>query len=573
MSQFDLIVRNGTIVDGTGAEPFQADIGVKGGVITGLAANLAGQADKEIDATNKTVTPGFIDVHTHYDGQATWDGQLMPSSNLGSTTVVQGNCGVGFAPCHNSDHQTLIEMMEGVEEIPGTALAEGLTWNWESFPEYLDALDAVPRSIDLAALLPHGPLRVYVMGERALNREAANAQDIDQMQQLLKEGLAAGAVGFSTSRTILHRSLHGEQIPTYKTATEELKQLGEMLDGDQGHVLQLISDWDDVDDEFSILRETAAKTNATSTFTLLILRGITPSGGTAEGLWRKLLDRTEQAQADGLNVRGQVSPRPVAIIMGHPASMSSFSFRPTFKKLASLPRDEMMAQLKDPAVKTQILSEENENPHVFMELMSDRYQNMYLLEDPLEYFPNQENNVAALAAQEGRDADEWLYDYFLGNDSQNMVYIPAANFAEDLIPDLLTHPHTVMGLGDGGAHVGSICDASLNVYLLTKWVKGDGKVDLPRAVRMITRDPAELYSLHDRGVIAEGKKADLNIIDMNSLKLHAPHVVHDLPAGGSRLLQDCDGIDSTIVAGELIYQNGQPTGTMPGKLVRGQRQA
>ena len=253
--------------------------------------------------------------------------------------------------------------------------------------------------------------------------------------------------------------------------------------------------------------------------------------------------------------------------------MSSFSFRPTFKQLAALPADEMIAQLKDPAVKSQILSEENEDPHVFMELMSDRYQNMYLLEDPLEYFPNQDNNVAALAAKEGRDADEWLYDYFLGNDGQNMVYIPAANFAEDLIPDLLTHPHTVMGLGDGGAHVGSICDASLNVYLLTKWVKGDGKVDLPTAVRMITRDPAELYSLNDRGVIAAGKKADLNIIDMNRLKLHAPHVVHDLPAGGSRLIQDCDGIESTIVAGELTHHHGQPTGTMPGKLVRGQRQA
>ena len=560
MATFDAIISNGQVFDGTGSPPKHVDIGIKDGVITAIGALTDGDADIRIDASGKIVTPGFIDVHTHYDGQATWDQHLAPSSNLGTTTVVMGNCGVGFAPCRQSDHEVLIHLMEGVEEIPETAMNEGLPWDWESFPEYLDSLDRRPRDIDIAALNPHGPLRVFVMGERAVNREPATADDIKAMQALLAEGMAAGAVGFSTSRTLVHRSSDGTLIPTYKAATAELKALGETLSGDAGHVFQLISDWDDPQDEFSILEDTCKATGAKGTFTLLQLDN-------QPELWREQLALVEAAQTRGFDIRGQVLSRPVGMMMGMPSSMNPFYRRPSYLALDGLPQNERLAALKDPAVKAKILQEDNENPHIFVRIFNHKYDKMYPLVDPIEYLPAPSDSVLAQAEAAGEDPQSWLYDYLLGNEGTNLIYIPAANYA-DGIPELLNHPHTVAALGDGGAHVGSICDASANLYLITKWVKQMGKVELSKGISMLTQQPAELYSLTDRGRIAVGLKADINVIDLEALKLKTPHIVADLPAGGKRFLQNADGVDMTMVSGEVIYRNGTATGALPGKLVR-----
>ena len=563
MPQYDLIIRNGEVLDGTGDASTRLDIAIKDGIIAAVAESISSEAARVIDAKGKIVTPGFVDVHTHYDGQATWDNHLKPSSSLGTTTIVMGNCGVGFAPCRPEDHDILVQLMEGVEEIPGTAMNEGLPWNWETFPEYLDALDQRQRDIDVAVLLPHGPLRVYVMGERGINRERATSDDIAQMQQLIGEGIAAGAVGFSTSRTLVHRSSSGDFIPTYKAATQELKQLGLSLHGENGSVFQLISDWEDADDEFSILRETAAKTGAKGTFTLLDLAN-------QPNFWHAQLKRIEGAQAEGLDIRGQVLSRPVGMLMGHPASMNSFYDRPTYKSLGELPWDEKIEKLKDPQIKIKILSEENEQPHIFVQIFNDRFRHMYPMEDPINYLPDRNQSVAALAAEENREPMEWLYDYFLGDNGNNLVYIPAANFSEH-IPEMLKHPYTIAALGDGGAHVGSICDTSANIYVLTKWVKEKQIMELSQAIHLLTRQPAELYSLLDRGLIAEGYKADINIIDLEVLKLHTPYIVNDLPAGGKRFLQNADGIELTIKAGEIIFEGSVETGALPGQLIRGKQ--
>ena len=564
MSQFDLIIRNGNVFDGTGAPAQFMDVGVKAGKIVALAPHIDGDANQEIDATGKMVTPGFVDVHTHYDGQATWDVHLKPSSSLGTTTVVMGNCGVGFAPCREADHEVLIKLMEGVEEIPETAMNEGLSWAWESFADYLDALDSKPHDIDLAALVPHGPLRVYVMGERGVNREPATAEDIVKMKALLKESVDAGGVGFSTSRTLVHRSSDGSLVPTYKAATEELKQLGEVLSGDKGHVFQFISDWEDPADEFEILRYTSEKTGAKGTFTLLQM-------DPQPELWRQQLDMLEDAQAAGLDIRGQVLSRPVGMMMGHPASMSPFYQRPTFVSLEGLAADQKLARLRDPEIKAKILGEENDNPHIFVKIFNTRFDKMYPLEEPIEYLPARDSSVAARAKAAGEHPESWLYDYLLENDGHALVYIPAANFAEEVIPQLLSHPFTVSALGDGGAHVGSICDTSANIYVLTKWVKDLAQIELAKAINLLTRQPAELYSMLDRGLIAEGYKADINIIDFEALKLKTPHIVFDLPAGGKRFLQNADGICATIKSGEVIFENGIATGALPGKLVRGKQ--
>lgn len=563
MTHYDLIIRNGQVIDGTGAPAIDADIAVSDGKIAAIGGALKATAAQEIDAAGMIITPGFIDVHTHYDGQATWDTHLNPSSSLGTTTVVMGNCGVGFAPCRPEDREVLVKLMEGVEEIPESAMHEGLPWTWETFPEFLDCIESRPHDIDLAALVPHGPLRVYVMGERGVNREPATEDDIAKMKALLAESVAAGGVGFSTSRTLVHRSSTGAYVPTYQAVSSELKQIAQALSGDSGHVFQFIADWEDAEDEFSILRDTSASTGAKGTFTLLDIN-------TTPNLWREQLDRIEAAQADGLDIRGQVLSRPVGIMMGHPASMSPFYDRPSFKALNSLPWDEKIAALHNPETKAKILRESNENPHIFVKLVSNNYKNMYVLDDPIEYLPGPERCIANLATAENRDTEEWLYDYFLTNNGNALIYIPGANLSGN-IPEMLAHPNTVVALGDGGAHVGSICDASANLYLLSKWVREQGRFDLEQGIHMLTRQPAELYSLNDRGVLAQGMKADLNIIDIEHLKLHTPHIVHDLPAGGKRFLQRADGIKTTIVSGEVIYQDGVATGALPGKLVRGQQ--
>lgn len=562
MSDYDLLITGGLVCDGTGEMPVQQDVAVKDGKIVEVSGSIQGTAAKTIDAEGKIVTPGFVDVHTHYDGQATWDSHLKPSSSLGTTTVVMGNCGVGFAPCKSEDRDVLIKLMEGVEEIPETAMNEGLPWTWESFADYLNAVDALPHDIDVAALVPHGPLRVFVMGERGVNREQATPEDIRRMQDLLRECMDAGAVGFSTSRTLVHRSSSGSLVPTYKAATSELKQLGEVLSGEAGHVFQFISDWEDPRDEFEILRHTSEKTGAKGTFTLIYM-------DQQPELWREQLDMLEEAQAEGLDIRGQVLSRPIGMLMGHPASMSPFYRRPSFLALEGLDPAERMAKLRDPMIREQILKEENDNPHIFVKIFNSRFDKMYPLHEPIEYLPAPDQTVAALAEAEGKHPEEWLYDYLLGRDGQNLIYIPAANFAEQVIPELLEHPFTVSALGDGGAHVGSICDTSANLYVLTKWVKDQQKMELSQAIHLLTRQPAELYSLLDRGLVKEGYQADINVIDFDELALKTPHIVFDLPAGGKRFLQNADGICATIKSGEVIFESGEPTGALPGKLLRG----
>ncbi len=573
MSDFDLIIRNGEIYDGSGGAPFLGDVAAKDGRIAAVGKHIDGSAPQEIDAGGKAVTPGFVDVHTHYDGQATWDTHLNPSSNLGTTTVVMGNCGVGFAPCKPEDRDVLVQLMEGVEEIPGSVMAEGIPWSWESFPEYMDALDGMERDIDVAAFLPHGPLRVYVMGERGVNREAATPDDIEKMKALLTEGVAAGAMGLSSSRTLLHLSSTGDHVPTFEAAADEMKQLGQCLSGEKGQVMQFISDFKDADSEFDILRETSAKTGAKGTFTLAPVDVPAEGMNPEEQAWKKHLRRIEAAQEAGLDIRGQVISRPIGILMGHPATMSPFYHRPTFKKYADLPWKERYEKLSDPEVKAQILKEENENAHIFVQLLSNSYHLMYPMDDPIDYLPENERSVAAQAQRDGQDPESWLYDYFLGNDGQNLIYIPATSKSKSTISELLQHPYTVSALGDGGAHVGSICDTSANVFLLTKWVRDEKLFDLAQGIKMITRDPAEFFSLKDRGMLTPGMKADINIIDFNNLKLKTPHIVHDLPGGGSRFLQNADGIAATFVSGQMIYQDNQATGALPGKLIRGMRAA
>ena len=560
MKHYDIVIKNGQVYDGTGNAPYQADIAILDGKIAAIESSMTASAERTIDAEGKIVTPGFVDVHTHYDGQATWDNHLAPSSNLGTTTVVMGNCGVGFAPCRQEDHDVLIKLMEGVEEIPETAMSEGLPWDWESFPEYLDSLDKRPRDIDVAALLPHGPLRVFVMGDRAVNREPATEADIEAMKVLLKEGVEAGAVGFSTSRTLVHRSADGNLVPTYKAATRELKSLGESLSGQKGHVFQLISDWEDPQDEFSILKEVSEKTGAKGTFTLLHLDN-------EPDLWEEQLSMVESAQSEGLDIRGQVLSRPVGMMMGIPSSMNPFYRRPSYMVLDDLPWETRLERLKDPETKAAILSEDNINPHIFVRIFNDRFDKMYPMEDPIEYLPDADQSVAARAEAAGEQPASWLYDFFLENDGKNLIYIPAANYNAD-IPRLLQHPFTVSALGDGGAHVGSICDTSANVYVLTKWVKKESKVELAKAIHLLTQQPASLYSLTDRGMLDVGKKADINVIDIDRLQLKTPHIVHDLPAGGKRFLQNAEGLEATIVAGEITFLQGQPTGALPGMLVR-----
>ena len=567
MADYDLIIRGGTLIDGSGAAPRTGDVGIRAGRIVDLDVGARARGHEEIDARNRIVTPGFVDVHTHYDGQATWDAHMAPSSNLGTTTVVMGNCGVGFAPCRQADHETLIQLMEGVEEIPGTALAEGLPWNWETFPQYLDAIDARARDIDVAALVPHGPVRVYVMGERGVQREPATPDDIAAMRQIIQAGLAAGGVGFSTSRTLVHRSSNGDFIPTYRAATDELKALGLALSGDAGHVFQLISDWEDPDAEFDILRATSRATGARGTFTLLDLGTRAPNG---TPLWQHHLHNIESAQAEGLDIRGQVLSRPVGMLMGHPASMSPFSRRPSFLALQALPPAARLAALRDPDVRARILAERNVNPHMFVRIFEKRFDTLYPLEEPINYLPEAGTSVADRADAAGQDPEAWLYDYFLGNEGANLVYIPATNFTDN-IPTLLRHRYTVSALGDGGAHVGSICDTSANLYVLTKWVKERREIDLPTAIHLLTRQPAELYSLHDRGLLAPGMQADLNIIDFDRLALRTPHIVADLPAGGRRFLQHANGIEVTVKSGQVICRENALTGALPGRLLRGRQ--
>ncbi|HTT99662.1 MAG TPA: amidohydrolase family protein [Rhizomicrobium sp.] len=564
----DLIVRGGNIADGKGGALYEGDVAVTNGKISAVG-KISGKGAEEIDAKGKLVTPGFVDIHTHYDGQATWDTRLAPSSWHGVTTVVMGNCGVGFAPVHQGDHARLIELMEGVEDIPGVALHEGLKWNWESFGDYLDALEQVPHDIDVCAQLAHGALRVYVMGERGAAIEPANEDDIAKMRHLTKEAMQAGAIGFTTSRTILHKSVKGEPTPGLRAEEAELMGIAMgIADAGRG-VMELISDFDSPDPltEFAMIRRLVERSGRPLSLSLA------QAGSSSDG-WRGLLGLIEQASKDGLAIRGQVAPRPIGLLLGLQGTINPFIAHETFAEIKDKSLADKVRIMRDPSFRARMLAEtEAKQTHPLARRVM-AFDKIFPLGDPPNYEPPKETSLAAMAARGNREAQDIAFDMLLEDEGRAFLFSPFANYTDfnlDCCHDMIAHPNTVQGLGDGGAHVGIVSDASFATYLLTHWGRdrAKGKFDLGYLVKRQTSDTARAVGLMDRGVIAAGKKGDLNIIDFDKLQVQAPKMAFDLPAGGKRLLQGANGYDATIVSGQVAYRNGEATGVLAGKLVRG----
>ena len=569
MPEFDLLVRGGTVVDGTGGAPQEADVGIIGDKIAAVGA-LGGGGAQEINAKGKLVTPGFVDIHTHYDAQAVWDSHMAPSSHHGVTTAVMGNCGVGFAPCRPGDRQRLIELMEGVEDIPGAVMHEGLKWEWESFGEYLDALDRRRRDIDICALLPHAAMRVFVMGDRAINLENANQSDIAHMRQITREAVQAGAFGFSTSRSLSHKTLRGDPTPTLRAQEDELRGIAlGMTDAGSG-MLEMVSEWvPDHNEEFAMLRRVIEASGRPAVFTLT-QRHSRPD------VWRDLLAHADKAAADGLSIRPVVAPRAIGVLLGLAGSQNPFSGTPSYREIAELPVAERARRMGDPAVRAKILSEDPKKDSTFPLFHRLSFDFMFRFGNPPNYRPDKADSIAAIAAREGRSAPEVAYDILIENDGANFIYMPLGNYASGdlrVSETTLANRNCIMGLGDGGAHVAFILDAGYQTWLLTHWGREQKRWDVAELIRRMTSDTAGAAGLHDRGVLAAGKKADVNVIDWERLGAGAPYVVSDLPAGGKRLLQKVHGYEATIVAGNVTFREGEATGALPGKLVRGPRSA
>ncbi|HLM65120.1 MAG TPA: amidohydrolase family protein [Acidimicrobiales bacterium] len=573
MSEHDLIVRGGTVVDGTGAPARTGDVAVSGGVITEVG-RVEGRAARTIDADGLVVTPGFVDIHAHYDGQATWAHRLSPSSWHGVTTVVAGNCGVGFAPVRPSDHERLIELMEGVEDIPGVVLHEGLSWDWRSFPDFLDALDGRPFDIDVAVQVPHGALRLHVMGERGAARELATPDDVDAMAAIAAEAVEAGALGFTTSRTLNHRTSRGEPTPTLEAGADELVGIARAIGATGRGVLQAVSDFADVDAEFALFRRMAEESGRPLSFSLLQVAGDT---------WRRQLDLLSAANADGVPMTAQVAPRAVGLVLGLQCTLHPFLANPVVRTIADRSLAERVAAMADPAFRDRVLAAE----HAAEEAQSRRghagrlirgLDRMYELGDPPDYEPDPATSIARRAEREGLDPLELAYDLLLADGGRAFLYVPILNYADgnlDAAGEMLAHPHTVVGLADGGAHVGTICDASFPTTLLAHWGRDRerGRLDLPFLVHRQTQATARTVGLLDRGVLAPGHRADINLIDAAALRARRPEMRHDLPAGGKRLVQAADGYVATLVAGQVTYEEGREVGPLPGRLVRGPQPA
>lgn len=572
MMHADLLITGGTIVDGTGGEPFTGDVAIAGDRIAYVGPRFNGTAADTLDATGLVVTPGFVDIHTHYDGQAAWSEEMSPSSSHGVTTVVMGNCGVGFAPCRSEDHDALIRLMEGVEDIPGAVMAEGLSWNWQTFPEYMDALDASPRDIDVACLLPHSPLRVWVMGERALQREAATEADLAAMRKVMTEALEAGAAGFATSRLNFHRTKAGELIPTYGADLAELKAItGAMKDAGTG-VFQAVLDIPGVswEPEVTKLLEVVESCERPTTFTLGL-----PNDG--EPNWPAAYDLVGKANANGAQIWPQILPRPIGMISGWALSTHSFSLCPSYQPLAGLPLEEQLPTLRDPAFRAKLIAE-MPDPGNPLAMMTRNWDWTFPFGDPPIYEPTADQSIAAMARAQGRSPEEVVYDVLMENDGTGMIINTLGNFhhgsLDPLLP-LMRRPDTVMGLGDGGAHYAAICDASYPTFLLTYWVRDRAgeKLSLAEAVEMLAARPSKVMGLNDRGLLAEGYKADVNVIDVERLRLHKPQIRYDLPGNGRRLDQAATGYVATVVAGKTIRRDDKATGARPGRVVRGTQTA
>jgi N-acyl-D-aspartate/D-glutamate deacylase len=563
----DLVIRGGTVIDGTGREPFAADVAVENGRITAVG-EVPGRGREEIDARGRIVTPGFVDLHTHYDGQAVWDSHLAPSALHGVTTAVMGNCGVGFAPVRAGDQQTLIELMEGVEDIPGPVLHQGLEFRWESFAEYLDVLAGKPRDLDLCALVPHAAVRVYAMGARALALEPANQGDIAAMRGIVADAVRAGAFGFSTSRTISHKTLKGDPTPTLRAQEDELAGIALGLHDAGTGILELVSDWNEPDaaTEFAMVRRVAERSGRPILFSLTARHDRTEA-------WRELLALSNRAAADGLSIRPVFPPRPIGILLGLQGSQNPFSGAPGYKAIAHLPLPERVAAMRDPEVRARILSEDRVTGSTFPLITRLSFDLMFPFSDPPDYAPRRESSIGAAAAREGRAPEEVAYDMLLADEGHGFIFAALTNYGDYTLgasAELLRHPNTIVGLSDGGAHVGFISDGSFPTFLLAYWGRDrpEGTVPLPELVRRQTSDTARAVGLHDRGVVAPGLKADLNVIDFEALALERPAMVWDLPAGGRRLLQGARGYEATVVGGQVTYRNGEATGALPGRLVR-----
>jgi len=569
MPAFDLVIRNGTVIDGSGAAPIDADIGITGNRIAAVGT-IAGSGAEEIDAKGKLVTPGFVDIHTHYDAQAVWDSHLAPSSWHGVTTAVIGNCGVGFAPCKPADREKLVELMEGVEDIPGAVMHEGLQWEWESFPQYLDALERRPRDIDICALLPHAAVRVFVMGDRAINLENANQGHIADMREIARQAMLAGAFGFSTSRSLSHKTLKGDPTPTLRAQEDELTGIAMgMRDAGTG-MLEIVSEWaPDHHAEFAMVRRVTEASGRPTVFTLT-QRHKRPE------VWRDLLRHADDAIADGVPIRPVVAPRAVGVLLGLTGSQNPFSGTPTYKSIAHLPLAERVRRMRDPAIRAQILSEDPKKGSTFPLFHRLEFAQMFRFGNPPNYQPRREDSLEMIAAREGRTPQDVAYDALLEDDGNGFIYTPLGNYAYyDLTVSetTLADRNAIMGLGDGGAHVAFILDAGYQTWLLDYWGKQRKRWDIPELVRRLTSDTASAAGLLDRGVLAVGKKADVNVIDFDRLGCGAPYVVSDLPAGGKRLLQKVHGYEATIVSGKVTFREGVATEALPGRLVRGMQAA
>lgn len=561
----DLVIRGGTILDGSGGDPIDGDVAVDGGVIR-IAGRVTGRGAEEIDAKGCFVTPGFVDIHTHYDGQATWDSALAPSSWHGVTTVVMGNCGVGFAPCRESDRDVLVRLMEGVEDIPGSALSEGLPWTWRTFPEFLDAVDSRPHDIDVAAMLPHGALRVFVMGERGVRREPAREDDVARMSEVAGEALRAGAIGFSTSRTVLHRTADGDPTPMLGAAHSELVGIAAALQREGRGVFQMVSDFRDVGEEFAVLVEIAKSTGRRVSYSLA-------QNDYMPDQWRELLRRTEEATALGLPVSAQVLTRPIGLLMGLETTLNPLQGRPTYDALRGLPLPERITRLADPATRERILSEEPGRQHPFFALLGARWDRYFPMASTPTYEPDPATSVAAVSSRTGHDPLRVVLDSMLADEGGGLLYVPFLNFTGqnlDVVRTMMMHPNAVFGLADGGAHVGTICDAGSTTTTLTHWGRDrrHGRLPLPWLVRFLTRGPAETVGLLDRGLVTPGMKADLAVFDLDALNVVRPEIHHDLPAGGRRFLQRALGYRAIVKNGQVTYRDGHATGALPGRLVR-----
>jgi N-acyl-D-aspartate/D-glutamate deacylase len=579
----DLIVRGGTVIDGTGGPARRADVAIAGGRIVAIGERLGG-ARRTLDADGALVTPGFVDLHAHYDGQASWDPALMPSSVHGATTVAMGSCGVGFAPCRPADRDRLIALMEGVEDIPGAALAEGLAWGWETFGEYMEVLDRLPHAIDLACHVPHDAVRLFVMGERALAGEPATAEDQAAMAALVLGAIAGGAVGFSTGRTDNHRSADGRATPAAEASAGELATIARALRGLPHGVLQAVSDFDmfvsadRFDPEFDLLEDMARASGRPLSISLLQRVGATDQ-------WRRILDRIERANAAGLAVRAQVATRGIGVLLGLDATFHPFIGFPTYKAVSRLPLDERVRELARPEVRARLLAETSDPvagdgsavPPLVDKLLAAFdlvAMSLFRVGDRPDYEPARTASLFGEAMRTGKRPLEVAYDALLEDGGRRLLYFPIYNYASGSLAEvgeMLRHPHAILGLGDGGAHAGTICDASFSTFLLTHWVRDRGAFSIEAAIRKLAGEPAAWLGLADRGELREGLRADLNLIELAALALHRPALVRDLPAGGKRFLQHATGYRATIVHGEVIAEHGRLTEARPGRIARPSR--